>query len=174
MSAFSPLVPLSTQSADMFLRKAVRRLALLAMLITLSLWGLSYFRAAHFWDRGNVRLRLGGFGYSHYGYPENRPDLPRWYLDGFRDLTTFWTPRYSEATYGTSWEVWVPLWMPTVFFAVILGLSFLPIRRRGSRRRLAGQCLHCGYDLRGTWGRCPECGTTVAPPSPKQRATKEP
>jgi hypothetical protein len=48
-----------------------------------------------------------------------------------------------------------------------LGLSTVPIasiiRRRYRRSR--GLCIRCGYDLRGTPSRCPECGAPSTHPS---------
>ncbi len=49
------------------------------------------------------------------------------------------------------------LWMPTLLFASILACSYFPFRRRRKRKKL-GLCVKCGYDLRASEERCPECG----------------
>ena len=54
-------------------------------------------------------------------------------------------------------SIWfIPHWLGLVV------CSILPLRRLwigwGSRRVIAGQCPKCGYDLRATPDRCPECG----------------
>ena len=61
-----------------------------------------------------------------------------------------------------SFDIWaLPFWLIALAFAMtpaFLGLSTL----RNSRRSRRGLCASCGYDLRATPDRCPECGT--APP----------
>jgi hypothetical protein len=55
----------------------------------------------------------------------------------------------------------LPPWLALASGMVPTGiLVFWLIRRRQSK--LPGQCATCGYDLRGTPQRCPECGT-IAP-----------
>ena len=45
----------------------------------------------------------------------------------------------------------------------VLWLTRLVLRRRGRERNLRERrCLGCGYDLRATPGRCPECGAVPA------------
>jgi hypothetical protein len=71
-----------------------------------------------------------------------------------------WVHRVTPLWHGTGVEKqWsVPLWLPAAVLA-IPPLIWWSARVRLQRRRRAGRCQVCGYDLRATLDRCPECGT---------------
>ena len=52
-----------------------------------------------------------------------------------------------------------------VLYAALFVPAYRLTRRHRlrARRRALGQCLGCGYDLRATPGRCPECGGAASP-----------
>jgi hypothetical protein len=64
----------------------------------------------------------------------------------------------ASFTSDGSWGIEFPLWLLILVFAVPPGL-YLYNRRC---RYPAGRCARCGYDLRATPGRCPECGQAAA------------
>jgi hypothetical protein len=57
---------------------------------------------------------------------------------------------------SVSSDLYVPLWMLAAAFA--LPPAAWAARRSLARRRPPGLCGSCGYDLRASPGRCPECG----------------
>jgi hypothetical protein len=62
---------------------------------------------------------------------------------------------------GDAWIVTFPYWVPTLGFLIppILAVIGWWRSRRRILRAVAGICSQCGYDLRATPDRCPECGT---------------
>lgn len=64
--------------------------------------------------------------------------------------------------YYSGYRVYVPH-----YFLILLILSplfwELIKQRRYRRRSAAGRCIICGYDLRASKQRCPECGSAIEP-----------
>ena len=58
-------------------------------------------------------------------------------------------------------HVYLPLWFMSAVFAVLPVYVGRSINRR-IQRKSTGHCISCGYDLRATPDRCPECGTIPA------------
>jgi hypothetical protein len=64
-------------------------------------------------------------------------------------------PKFTNYYYGIS----LPFWLLAILCGIAPVLRWNPRRLRRRRRLAAGLCLTCGYDLRATPDRCPECGT---------------
>jgi hypothetical protein len=60
------------------------------------------------------------------------------------------------------WAIAIPMWA-IVVATVILPAARAARRLRSHRRRRVGGCPSCGYDLRATPERCPECGHVPMP-----------
>lgn len=74
----------------------------------------------------------------------------------------FSTQAYRASNGGSivARSVRVPLWCPILLLAVGPTLA-LQRRLTRRRRRRAGACPQCGYDLRQSPERCPECGAAA-------------
>lgn len=123
--------------------------------------GRVVYADAH-WPNGRVTVPMR---YDHFSR-----QVPMWFehpahSDGYRRMGF----EYSEEIfpYPNDQTVWfyIPPWrMAAIPYAAPFALSLIyPLvrlagvfRRRSRRRR--GLCAACGYDLRASSGRCPECG----------------
>jgi hypothetical protein len=167
--------------------KGLTVLSLALCLATAAVWARSYLRcdlirvytadhrAAWLVETGRGRLQVGMAGEqllpveveevpSSYllhvsGEPSATYPLPR------RLLGLGWGPRVDLPPWITRRNaIAVPLGYLVVLCGVLPGLRALQSRRK-RRRSLIGHCRRCGYDLRATPHRCPECGSLASPSS---------
>ena len=84
------------------------------------------------------------------------PSSIRYGLSQYPSRAKYLEPRLSST--GLYWAISIPFWLPMLItVAIPLWVAAGQWRRR--RRAGAGLCPMCGYDLRATPDRCPECGT---------------
>jgi hypothetical protein len=62
---------------------------------------------------------------------------------------------------GSLWNLAVPYWF-ILCASLVLPAWWLHRVRRDRRRSNNGRCRRCGYDLRATPQRCPECGSLAS------------
>ena len=89
------------------------------------------------------------------------PDVAFWRRRAFKRDIKVWPPSDHMQPPTVLGFAALPLWAPFAASAVLpAAWAARHITRR--RRQLRGHCPHCGYDLRATPERCPECGTIPA------------
>ncbi len=150
------------------LRKTLTIVSLLGLLLSVGLWGVSYWLFTYFNLRYECYLNEGQLICMRLDSPKKvlRPEFAGLRSHGFRGSKTNWKiEHYRIATVirpggvtTSATDVRIPLWLPTCILAALSFFLLLPPLHRRRKREKLGLCLKCGYDLRASKDRCPECG----------------
>jgi predicted RNA-binding Zn-ribbon protein involved in translation (DUF1610 family) len=102
--------------------------------------------------------------FGRQGWDYSALDVPPWrrtVANNFGWLRMEQTKRTSEAETTVAIPLWCVMALSLVAPVYTCGQRLLS-RRARSRRAANGQCPTCGYDLRSSPDRCPECGNAPA------------
>ncbi len=141
-------------------RKTLTILSLVGLLLSVGLWGASYPAFGYSIGTHGFIVRHGGVIWSRGENWKKPAPLQGWHRVGTElGRYTRWLP--SRTVLWGRVHRYIPFWIPTTFFAITTSsvylLPFHRNRRRRKRKKL-GLCLRCGYVLRASKERCPECG----------------
>jgi hypothetical protein len=84
-------------------------------------------------------------------------EVGRWTYGGPLTSATPTTQRITGTATSSDLRLIVPIWIVMLPFALTFAIAAWRVARWHRRRRV-GLCPSCGYDLRATPDRCPECG----------------
>jgi hypothetical protein len=152
--------------------------SLVLCVATLALWWRSYrWLDEAGYSRQASKLAVGSsrgcLGIAWLAWSSPRPPQARdgWFHLSGAPFSYFLAKHWWERIgFARKHSVTANVIADTVFFPhwLVVAATGLPplLWLRGRRRRRyerAGLCSKCGYDLRATPDRCPECGTAVGP-----------
>ena len=166
------------------------RLAVSLLLLSVIAWGWSYLphNLHHESHDGRLFLILSEAPISAFdstssdfeGYGEmvsylagQAPRNRRWQGLGFALFIGEWPRLLPNSGGGALMLQYVALILPYWFVVTVVGLVAALALWRASRRKRSefhGHCLSCGYDLRFSRDRCPECGSIVPERASDQEA----
>jgi len=160
-------------------------LMLVMCVVVVLVWVRSHWVAdGFFWKRQEGRVRVvsasgvmlwvsekpltGGRFLSDVGFGYTRQP-PHDVLDRVKAIReTEWGWRRAGLTVvggrsalGPVRSVSFPYWMVVLVLGLLPSWRFVWLDVRRRRRRRAGLCVRCGYDLRASNERCPECGEEI-------------
>jgi hypothetical protein len=149
-----------------FMFNLVNGMSLLLGVATAVLWVRSYFvqplpsmySDRWLYDEGYAAIYKGEFTFVYY---DTEPRPTRWFQTIRIDTQPLVVSQWMGGSgWNNSWwytSVNCRIWLLTLLALVVPSIWLVRFVRARSRTVL-GHCPVCGYDLRATPDRCPECG----------------
>lgn len=117
-------------------RKTLTILSITGLVLSLGLWILSYARLSYHSARGTdgvaCHFMWGNMILYREGFLGNKYVQNGWNIVGYGDLSTLWWP--APLVRGDDQALYLPLWIPSMFFIVLYNVSFRPWHRYRVRR----------------------------------------